>query len=85
MQAIKTQFYGPTNSRGARMRAGCAAGFLFVPYQYDLDLTGNHRFACEKLRDKLGWTLENNYSPMVGGEYADCHYWVFGCDTVTLN
>ena len=72
MQAIQTRYVRPTNHRGARMRAGCASGFVTLPYQDGLGSEGNHKAACDALLKKLGWSAE-----MVGGEYAGDTYWVF--------
>ena len=83
MQAIKTRYYPPTNFKGARMRAGCAAKFIFVPYDYGLDMPENHRVACEELRKRLKWTIADNRSPMIGGDYAGDYYWIFASDIVT--
>lgn len=33
---IKTKFIGPTNYRGARIKATCQAGSITIPYSYDL-------------------------------------------------
>jgi hypothetical protein len=56
MQAIETRFIGPTDYRGARIKATAGGGAtLTIAYDYE----GNeHRKAAEALRDKLGWTGE---------------------------
>lgn len=55
MQAIRTRYHGPTNTRGSRISAQCAAGRLSVPYAHALDLTDNHRAAADALIAKLDW------------------------------
>ena len=86
MQVIKTKYFGPTNVKGSRIIAACDAGRITMSYNYAANIGDSHREACEALRDKLGWTVENNYSPMVGGQSSDgAYYWVFGCDSVTRN
>ena len=86
MQVIKTKYFGPSNVRGSRIIASCYAGRITMSYKYALNISENHREACEALRDKLGWTVENNYSSMVGGQASDgAYYWVFSCDSVTRN
>lgn len=86
MQVIKTQYFGPSNVRGSRIIASCDAGRITMSYKYALNISENHREACEALRDKLGWTVENNYSSMIGGQAQDGnYYWVFSCDSVTRN
>ena len=36
MQAIQTKYIGPTNTKGARIKAFCAAGSITIPYNYEL-------------------------------------------------
>lgn len=55
MQAIRTKYLSPTNTRGARIKATCEAGSLTVPYRYDLDTSDMHRKAAFELMEKLGW------------------------------
>lgn len=54
METITTKFYGPTDSRGARIRASSSAGSLTIPYDYEL---GNrtHGKAAISLARKQGW------------------------------
>ena len=56
MQAITTKYAGPTNSRGSRIIAKCAAGSNTVAYDYALNIDANHRAAALALVAKLGWT-----------------------------
>ena len=65
MQAIVTKYLGPTNSRGSRFKAKCAAGSLTVSYDYRLNSEDNHKAAAEALRAKLGWkgSLEMGWLP----------------------
>lgn len=56
MQAIRTRYHGPTDTRGSRITASCEAGKLTVPYDYALDIGENHRAAALALAEKLGWT-----------------------------
>lgn len=79
MQVIKTRYHGPTNTRASRMTAECDAGKVSIRYNHSVNFADNHREACEALRDKLQWTVENKCSPMIGGEAQDGHYyWVGG-------
>lgn len=55
MQAIITKFYGPTNSKGARIKAECAAGKIFVSYEYGMNTQDNHWNAAKALINKLEW------------------------------
>lgn len=79
MQVIKTIYLMPTNYRPSKMRAICEAGSVIISYNHSVNFADNHREACEALRDKLQWTVENNYSPMIGGQAQDGnYYWVGG-------
>ena len=56
MQTITTKFIGPSNTRGARVRATTASGKSHtVPYDHE---TGNksHDVAALGLARKLGWS-----------------------------
>lgn len=54
-QAIETRYLGPTNSRGARVKASCEAGSVTVPWDHALDSIANHDAAARALIFKLGW------------------------------
>ena len=49
MQAIITKYIGPTNSRGARIKAECARGKIFFSYPYELSGEAVHRAAVYEL------------------------------------
>ena len=55
-QAIATSFHGPTDTRGARVKATCDAGTIYVGWDYALGITENHAAAAKALATKLGWT-----------------------------
>ena len=76
MQAIKTQYHGPTNTRGSRIYARCGAGRTSVEYDHALSLEENHRTAFVKLRDSLGWGV-GIYGDAVAGVFNGDFYWVF--------
>lgn len=76
MQAIRTRYSGPTNTRGSRIHAKCEAGSLSVSYDHSLNSEENHKAACDALIKKLDWTSPH-YAPMVGGEFDGATYWVF--------
>lgn len=69
MQAITTKYFGPTNTKGSRIKASCYAGSLFVPYDHSLSAQGNHDNAANKLMAKLEW----NYSA-ISGSATDTGY-----------
>jgi len=75
VKAIRTQYMGPTNTRGAQIKATCEGGHsLTLPFHYGADDQG-HKAACDALRVKLGWGLE---CPMVSGGLPDgSTCWVF--------
>lgn len=54
-QAITTRFLGPTNYRGSRYKATCAAGSITITADDRLDYTENHKRAAQALINKLGW------------------------------
>ena len=55
MQAIKTRYCGPTDTKGSRIRASCEGGTVYVSYGHTLNSEDNHYAAVKKLCDKLGW------------------------------
>ena len=66
MQAIQTRYLSPTNSRGARIKATCAAGSITIEYPHELSGQTVHRKAAEALVSKLGW-VDPHYSGLLGG------------------
>jgi hypothetical protein len=66
MQAIQTKFLCPTNTKGARIKASCAAGSITISYPYELSGQAVHRKAAEALVAKLDWT-HPNYGGLLGG------------------
>lgn len=82
MQAIRTRYFGPTNSRGARIQAKVEAGAIFVPFNHELTLEENHQAACRAMLVRMNWnTLP--YSAMVGASFNGDLYWVFADDLST--
>lgn len=70
-QAIITTYFGPTNHKGARVKASCEAGSAIVSWSYDLNAEENHRAACKALAEKLGWP-----GPWYGGGVKAGYVWV---------
>jgi hypothetical protein len=70
MQAIITKYLGPTNTKGSRIKATCAAGSLTRSYDNGLDSDGNHRAVAEALCVKMGWvsTPNNLYTSLCQGQ-----------------
>jgi hypothetical protein len=54
-QAIVTKFFGPTDTKGARIKASAQAGSVFSSYTYETSSDGEHCLAAKKLAEKLGW------------------------------
>lgn len=54
-QAIVTKFFGPTNTRGSRIKATAQAGSVTVSYDYALNSDENHAAAAQALAEKFGW------------------------------
>ncbi len=81
MQAIVTKFLGPTNNRGARVKATCQAGSVTVSWDDALDSDDNHDAAARQLAGKLGW-MSDMYGNLVGGGLPDgtgnCYVFVKG-------
>ena len=73
MQAIQTRYLGPTNSRGSRIKATCAAGSITIPYPYELSGQACHRKAAEALVTKLGWN-DSHYGGLLGGQLESGDY-----------
>ena len=55
-QAIVTKYHGPTNTRGARVRATAEAGHVTLSWDHALGVTENHAAAARALAEKFGWT-----------------------------
>jgi hypothetical protein len=55
-QAITTKYLGPTNYRGARIKAYTESGIsLTISYPYELNPEEGHLQAADKLKTQLGW------------------------------
>jgi len=73
MQAIQTKYLSPTNSRGARIKATCAAGSITISYPYDLSGQACHRAAVDALLFDLGWD-KDTFPPLLGGQLNNSDY-----------
>lgn len=74
MQAIQTKYLGPTNTKGSRIKATCAAGSITIIHPHELSGQAAHRKAAEALVAKLNWN-----TPLLGGQLPD-HSYVFVFD-----
>jgi hypothetical protein len=64
LQAIETKYIGPSNVKGSRIHAFCAAGSVYMYYRHEFDTPENHHLAACKLMKKLGW---DEHSRILGG------------------
>jgi hypothetical protein len=71
MQAIRTRYHGPTNSRGSRITATCEAGSLTLPRDYSLDVDQDHARVAQCLVTRMGWPGVYH-----GGSFGGDYYWV---------
>jgi hypothetical protein len=60
MQAIATKYLGPTNSRGARVKATCQAGSVVIAWDDADDVDQNHMNAALALCNKFAWAEDCN-------------------------
>ena len=70
MQAIVTRYLGPTNHRGARIKATCNACGVTIPYPYELSGAAVHRAAADALMLKMGWQATLYCGGLPNGGYA---------------
>ncbi len=71
MQAIRTRYYSPTNTRGTRITATCEAESFTLPRDYSLDIDEDHARVAQALVQRMGWT-----GVYRGGEFGGDYYWV---------
>lgn len=71
-QAIATKYLGPTNHRGARVKATCDAGSVVVAWDHALSVPANHEAAARALARRLDWT-----GTWVGGALPDGRGYAF--------
>lgn len=74
-QAIRTRYHGPTNSKGSRISAKCAARTLFLSYDDALNSEENHAAACAALVKKMEWDSEH-YGQRIAGVFDNDYFWV---------
>lgn len=78
MVAIKTEYHGPTNYKGARIIAQANGHRVIISADDSLSAENGHKKAAYALRDKMGWKGE-----LVGGLITkangdtDFYAWVF--------
>ena len=83
MKAITTKYFGPTYSRGSRIKA-YAEGVSTHTMSYDSSSRNVHRMAAQELADRMGW----KDSLVQGGLPDGCKHhqvFVFVPDEMTAN
>lgn len=73
-QAILAKYLGPTNARGARIKATAQAGSITVPWDHALGSEENYARAANALLKKLGWHETMRTSRLCGGQLPDGSY-----------
>ena len=75
MKAISTKYIGPTNTKGARIKAYAEGGnSVTISYPHELSTEKAHLEAALCLRDKMNW---NDSGKLIGGGTADGYVFVF--------
>jgi hypothetical protein len=77
MQAIQTRYFGPTDVKGARIKAFAEAGSVTISYPHELSGQAVHRKAAEALAAKFGWNYKYLGAQLSNGDYAfvPVHSW----------
>lgn len=76
MQAIRTVYLGPTDTRGSRIKATCEGGTTTVPYPHEKSSGADaHSVAAIALARKLGW-----HGRFAAGGLKDSYVFVFCSD-----
>ena len=54
-QAIQTKYLGPSDVRGARVKATAAAGSIILSWDHALNPDDNHKAAAREFAKRAGW------------------------------
>jgi hypothetical protein len=73
MNAIQTRYFGPSNTRGSRIKATCETGSITIGYPHELSDMACHALAAKALVKKLGWT-DSHYGELLGGQLKNNDY-----------
>lgn len=65
-QAIQTKFMGPTDTKGARIKAKALAGQVTISWDHAQSVEANHARAAIALAKRMGWE-----GRMIGGCSVD--------------
>jgi hypothetical protein len=80
-QAITTKYLPPTNFKGSRIKASCAAGSITLQLDHALNTEDNHAKAAKALANKFKWT--GNW--FMGGMPDDSGYCFVCVDDICTN
>jgi hypothetical protein len=73
MKAIRTKFYGATDSNGSKIIATDGdRNSITIPYPHELNNENAHKLAAETLCKKMGWNTD-----IIPGWFKNECYWVF--------
>lgn len=73
-QSIRTEYKGPTNTRGSRIRVWAQAGVKHYPWDHSLSRDANHAQAAKKFAAEWEWTGQ-----WIGGSDPDERGYTFVC------
>ena len=69
-QAISTKYLGPTNSRGARVKAQADAGQITISWDHRVGIEKNHCRAAKAFAEKMQWGGRWYGGYVAGGGYV---------------
>lgn len=69
-QAITTKYCGPTNTRGARIKASAQAGSVFSTWDDALGADDNHVAAAKAFALRWGWKWDLQTGVLPNGDYV---------------
>ena len=70
-KAIAVKYLGPTNSRGARVKASAGGtGNVTLPFRHDMAMEENVVAAVDELMLRLGWDNPYALGALVDGTYV---------------
>ena len=70
MQAIQCRYIGPTDKRGARIKAWADAGSVTISYPHELSGQAVYRKAAQALADKFKWPHAYLGAQLTNGDYV---------------
>ncbi len=70
MQAIKTTYLSPTNTKGTRIRATVFGASKTVGYDYSLEIEANHIAAAKALCVMMNWNFSVATGQLADGSYV---------------